>query len=121
MKNLSININLLYYTEKNECVIHCPELAIMGVSQMPDSYQNIEEVIIEAFFEKLNNRIKRFPSPEAFFENLIKLGVWGLDNNGNPIPHSLDYYRRQLPYLNDTLNHSTSGSVSLSYDLPVKM
>lgn len=120
MKNPAININLLYYTEKNECIVHCPELAIMGVSRIPDTYHNIEEVVIAAFFEKLNNRIKRFPSPEAFFENLVKLGIWVPDNNGNPLPQSLDHYKRQLPYLNDTLNHSTSDSVTLSYDLPIK-
>lgn len=117
MQNENVTVNILYYIEKKQLVLHCPQFALFGVSDMPKNFDNENDVIIKAFKTKLKNRIARFKSPEAFFSNLVSHGIWNDESSSNPRPLSLEYYIKTLPYLQDTMNQPGAKNIALEYNI----
>lgn len=116
MTTSSIDINLLYFLDKKELVVHCPEFAIMGVATIPTQYTDIKEVITAAFYKKLNLRIQRFDGPSSFFDYLVSIGALQISNN-KLIPLPLEQYIDALPYLQKTMEQPGASAFSLKYNL----
>lgn len=117
MANKNFTINILYYIEKNEIVLHCPQFALFGVSLVPTCFDNMNDVAISAFQDKLNKRMARFKSPQDFFSNLVTHGVWSDQNGSTARPMPLEHYINKLSYLKDTMEQPGAKNISLEYNL----
>ena len=120
MSTTNIEINILYYIEKSEIVVHCPQLAIMGVTRIDQTNMSEDNLAITVFHEKLQQRIGRFTTSVEFFKFLEETGVWNIKENEHiATPMSLNYYLKTLPYLKNIEQKKSSKTLSLQYELPM--
>lgn len=92
MKKVKVLVKVIYFTEENDLVVHCPQLALYGVCEgiLKENLLN-EKLVLECFEGKLKKQIQRFSEKAEFLEDLLIHGHWSI-NHEDFGPRPLNYY-----------------------------
>ncbi len=119
MKVKQIEVDILYYIEDNDLVIHCPQLGVYGVADK-EFHQSVEhDRVTDALKKKLDRDVGRFNSPSDFTKSLLFHGHWYEDSVNGPQPKKLDYFMRKFSYLGKTMERSNVKTMKHSFDIPM--
>ncbi|WP_282054513.1 hypothetical protein [Maribacter luteus] len=97
-----IKVDILFYIEKGEIVMDSPQLDIGTVQKLPSDYhENIKNLVIRVFEEKLSNKIARFDSKEHFIKTMLDHGSLDMDKEGMLKAKELTFFLEKFEYLNN--------------------
>tara|TARA_R110001583_G_scaffold96627_2_gene241006 strand:- start:1183 stop:1536 length:354 start_codon:yes stop_codon:yes gene_type:complete len=100
-----IKVDILFYIEEGEIVMDSPQLDVGTVQKLPsDNCEDIEDLAIRVFQEKLSRKIERFDSKEHFLKTMLEHGSLDVDEEGKLKAKELAHFLEKFDYLNNFIN-----------------
>jgi len=116
MEKTKVLVKILYCTEDNDLVLHCPQLAVYGVCEgiLKDNLLN-DKLVLDSFETKLRKQIKRLPSEAEFLRNLLEHGHW-ITMSDRYRPRPVQYFINLQPVLKRMIDLPDSKMVNYSFE-----
>lgn len=120
MRKNTVLLKILYFTEDNDLVLHCPQLAMYGVCEEVLKDKSLkDELILDYFEEKLQARTARFESRAAFLEKLVFDSHWNF-NATSISPKTLDYFIGSQSIIKELVNLPDIKKLDYKFKYPLE-